>query len=297
MTTTNVYFTQGTKNEQYFFEDIIIESMRIYGVEMYYIPRTLISKDDILGEDRLSQFKSAYPIEMYFENIDNFDGGGFMIQKFGLMVEQSATLVVARRRWDQFVGRYGVTTIPTRPNEGDLIYFPLTKGLFEIKFVQHQDPFYQIGKLYVYKLQVELFQYASEKIDTGIPEIDTFESLKTFSTDPADSKYGQVTGANILHGGSGYTNATVEIVGSTGYGATAEAVITNGSITGLIITNPGSYYSTVPTITISGNGQNATAEAIISVNVDNVDSYGNNTLYKEQKSDIVFNTSNPFGDV
>lgn len=182
MTTTNVYFSHGTRNEQYLVEDLIIESLRMYGNEVMYIPRTLVSKDNILGEDRLSQFKSAFPIEMYFENVDSFGGQGAFIQKFGLMVEQSATLVVARRRWDQFVGRYGVTTVPNRPNEGDLIYFPLSKGLFEIKFVQHQDPFYQLGKLYVYKLQIELFQYASEAIDTGIASIDTFETLKTFNT-------------------------------------------------------------------------------------------------------------------
>ena len=130
-------------------EDLIIESLRIYGQEVMYIPRTLVSKDEILGEDRLSKFKSAFPIEMYFENVDSLDGQGMFIQKFGLMMEQSATLVVARRRWEQFVGRYGATIVPTRPNEGDLIYFPLSKGLFEIKFVQHQDPFYQLGKLYV----------------------------------------------------------------------------------------------------------------------------------------------------
>ena len=162
MTTTNVYFSHGTKNEQYLVEDLIIESLRIYGQEVYYIPRTLVSKDNVLGEDRLSEFKSAFPVEMYFENIDNFGGQGAFIQKFGLMMEQSATLVVARRRWEQFIGRYGVTTIPSRPCEGDLIYFPLSKGLFEVKFVQHQDPFYQLGKLYVYKLQVELFQYITD---------------------------------------------------------------------------------------------------------------------------------------
>jgi hypothetical protein len=177
---TNVYFSQGTRNEQYLVEDLIIESLKIYGQEMFYIPRTLVAKDEILGEDRLSQFKNAFPIEMYFENVDSFAGQGAFIQKFGLMMEQSATLVVARRRWDQLVGRYKKTQIPTRPNEGDLLYFPLTKGLFEIKFVQHQDPFYQLGKLYVYKLQVELFQYASEQIDTGVKDIDAFETLKTF---------------------------------------------------------------------------------------------------------------------
>lgn len=175
----NVYFSHGTRNEQLLIEDLIIESLSIYGQDFFYIPRTLVAKDEILGEDRLSEFKSAFPIEMYFENIDNFDGQGAFIQKFGLMMEQSATLTVARRRWEQLVGRFGVTTIPSRPNEGDLLYFPLTKGLFEIKFVQHQDPFYQLGKLYVYKLQVELFQYASEKIDTGLAAVDVFESIKS----------------------------------------------------------------------------------------------------------------------
>ena len=183
MTTTNVYFTHGTRNEQYLVEDLIIESLQIYGNTMYYIPRTLIAKDDILGEDRLSEFKNLYPIEMYFENVTSFDGQGAIISKFGLMMEQSATLVVARRRWEQMIGQYGQTTIPTRPNEGDLLYFPLTKGLFEIKFVKHQDPFYQLGKLYVYKLQVELFQYSSERINTGECEVDVFETLKTFDTE------------------------------------------------------------------------------------------------------------------
>lgn len=170
----------GTTSEQLLYEDIIIESLDIYGVELFYIPRTLIAKDEILGEDRLSEFKNSYPICAYFEQIDNFEGQGAFIQKFGLMVEQSATLVIARRSWEQTIGRFGQTILPNRPAEGDLIYFPLTKGLFEIKYVQHQDPFYQIGKLYVYKLQVELFQYGSERINTGIEEIDTFESLKSF---------------------------------------------------------------------------------------------------------------------
>jgi len=176
----NVYFTNGTSNEQYLLEDLIIESIRVYGQDMYYIPRILIAKDDILGEDRLSQFKNAYPIEMYLESVSGFEGQGAFINKFGLMMEQSATLTVARRTWERFVGRHSDATLPNRPAEGDLLYFPLTNGLFEIKFVEHQDPFYQLGKLYVYRLEVELFQYASEVIDTGIQPLDEFESLKTF---------------------------------------------------------------------------------------------------------------------
>lgn len=214
----NVYFTQGTANEQFLIEDLIIESLKIYGVDLYYIPRQLVSKDEILGEDRLSQFKQAFPIEAYFENVDSYDGQGAFIQKFGLMMEQSATLVIARRRWKQLVGRYGATIIPNRPNEGDLLYFPLTKSLFDIKFVKHQDPFYQLGKLYVYKLQVELFQYSSERIDTGIPEIDTFETLKSFD------------------------------------------------------------------VTINND-------------IDEVESYGDNNKFQDEGDTIIFNESNPFGDV
>lgn len=182
----NVYFSHGTKNEQYLLEDLIIESISIWGSDFYYIPRVLIGKDQILGEDRLSKFKDAYPIEMYLETVDGFEGQGAFIQKFGLMMEQSATLTVARRRWDQLIGQYGQSQLPNRPAEGDLLYFPLTKGLFEIKFVQHQDPFYQIGKLSVYKLSVELFQYSSEKIETGIEDIDAFESLKTLDVTKQD---------------------------------------------------------------------------------------------------------------
>jgi len=298
MSTTNVYFTQGTRGEQSLVEDLIIESLRIYGNEVMYIPRTLVSKDEILGEDRLSEFKSAFPIEMYFENVDSFGGQGAFIQKFGLMVEQSATLVVARRRWEQFVGRYGVTTVPSRPNEGDLIYFPLSKGLFEIKFVQHQDPFYQLGKLYVYKLQIELFQYASEAIDTGIPAIDTFESLKTFNTNTTRNPNGQITQIVMTSNGSGYTNATVNTTSSSGYGAVLTPVISNGQITSITIQNVGNHYQTPPVLDIVGDGIGAAATAIIQANIDVPSSYGDNNSFKEEAASVInFDETNPFGEI
>lgn len=300
MTTTNVYFSHGTKNEQYLVEDLIIESLRIYGQEVFYIPRTLVSKDNVLGEDRLSQFKSAFPVEMYFENIDNFGGQGAFIQKFGLMMEQSATLVVARRRWDQFIGRYGATILPNRPCEGDLIYFPLSKGLFEVKFVQHQDPFYQLGKLYVYKLQVELFQYSSERIDTGLAAVDTFESLKTFSTNTTRSAFGYVKSINVTSQGSGYTSTpTVVITSGTGVGAAATAVLnTSGRVIRIDVTNGGTGYQVAPAISITGgNGVGAAGTAIIEADIDKPDSFGDNNTFKEEASDILFSESNPFGEV
>lgn len=178
----NTYFSQGTKTEQALIEDLIIESISIWGQTMYYIPRELVARDDILGEDRLSEFKNAFPIDVYLESVDGFEGQGAFINKFGLMMEQSATLTVARRTWEKIIGKTGKSMLPARPTEGDLLYFPLTKGLFEIKFVDHQDPFYQLRKLYTYKLQVELFQYASESIDTGTADVDIFETLKTADT-------------------------------------------------------------------------------------------------------------------
>jgi hypothetical protein len=293
---TNVYFTQGTNTEQYLIEDLIIESLQIYGQDLFYIPRVLVSKDDILGEDRLSQFINSFPIEMYFENVDSFDGQGAFIQKFGLMMEQSATLVVARRRWEQLIGRHDATIIPSRPCEGDLIYFPLTKGLFEIKFVKHQDPFYQLGRLYVYKLQVELFQYSSERLDTGIPAVDVFESLKTLSTDTDVTVHGEIKAINVTNKGSGYTTATVNIASTYGFGATAVANIVDGKVDSITVTEPGHGYTSA-TITITGNGTNAAAVAVIEANVDQVDSFGDNNKFKAESENVIFSESNPFGDV
>lgn len=303
MSTTNVYFSHGTRNEQYLIEDLIIESLRIYGQEFFYIPRTLVSKDDVLGEDRLSQFKSSFPIEMYFENVDSLDGQGAFIQKFGLMMEQSASLVVSRRRWEQMIGRYGQTILPNRPNEGDLLYFPLTGGLFEIKFVKHQDPFYQLGKLYVYKLQVELFQYASERIDTGIAEVDAFESLKSFTTNTTRSAFGAVTSIDITSQGSGYTSApAVVISSSSGNGATAVANLGTGDAEGKVIsvsvTEGGQYYQTAPVITFTGGGgSGAIATSSIEVDIDKPDSFGDNNTFKEESTNIIFSENNPFGEI
>lgn len=275
----SVYHSHGTKNEQLFHEDLVVESLHQYGQNFYYIPRTLVAKDEILGEDRLSKFKSAYSVEMYLENVDGFDGQGAFIQKFGLMMEQSATLVVARRRWDQLVGRFGKTIIPNRPCEGDLIYFPLTDGLFEIKFVTHQDPFYQIGKLFVYKLQVELFQYASERMETGLKDIDDFETLKSFDT--SIIKNGIVSEIKVTAPGAGYTNATVTVGNDwqpeTYYNYGDEVCVSNRRY---IVTSPGTTSSTAPTSS-SGSvtdgtavllyvGVRATATAMIGAGVDSL---------------------------
>ena len=292
----NPYFKFGTNSEQNVVENLIIECLQIYGQEMFYIPRTLVSKDEILGEDRLSEFKNAYPIEMYFENVDGFGGNGAFMSKFGLMIEQSATLVVARKRWQQAVAQYGQTILPNRPAEGDLLYFPLTGGLFEIKFVQHQNPFYQIGKLYTYKLDIELFQYASERIVTGYNVIDDFESLKTFDIDTSVTKFGMIDSIQVTNGGTGYTSATVSITSTTGKGATAIAVVSNGTISAINVTNPGTGYKDA-TVIIAGDGSDAIATATLINDIDKVESYGDNNSFKREAESFIFNDRNPFGEV
>ena len=295
----NVYVPQGTRNEQVLIEDLILESIHMWGQEFMYIPRTLVSKDGILGEDRLSKFKAAFPIEMYLETVDGFEGQGAFMNKFGLMMEQSATLTVARRRWDQLVGRYGLTTLPNRPNEGDLIYFPLTGGLFEIKFVKHQDPFYQLGKLYVYKLEVELFQYSSELIDTGDADIDAFETLKSFTTNTTRSGFGVLGAISVTNGGSGYTSApTVQIDASSGSGAEAVAVVSEGAVVGVNMVEQGVGYKVPPTITfVGGGGVGATAEAFIVADIDRVEDFGDNNKFSTEAAETVFSETNPFGEV
>ena len=174
---TNFYFqsgnTSGTTAEQRLIEDLIIESLKIYGHDVFYLPRTLVDEDTIFDEDTLSQFTQAYPLEMYLENVDGYEGEGDLFTRFGIEVRDQATFVLARRRWDELVATSGgIFTQDTRPSEGDLLYFEKTKSLFEIRQVQFQDPFYQAGKLYVYKLVCELFEYSSEVIDTGVTSLD-----------------------------------------------------------------------------------------------------------------------------
>lgn len=182
---TNPYFTselntQGSSNENMLLSDLIEEAIQIHGQNFYYIPRTLVAKDEILGEDRLSKFKDAYSIEMYVENPQGFLGQGEFVSKFGLYIEQSMQLTMSRRKWFELVSRHGKTILPERPADGDLIYHPIQNRLFEIKYVEKETGFWQLGQLQTFKLTVELFQYASERMETGIPEIDAFESLRSF---------------------------------------------------------------------------------------------------------------------
>ena len=171
----SVYFSLGPKNEQDLYEDVVIEALKIYGHDVYYVPRTIVSLDRILNEDSESRFEGAYKLEAYVESVDGFEGEGTLLSKFGLEMRDQLKLVISRARWNKLVGKYLPKTT-LRPLEGDLIYFPMLKGLFEIKFVNAKSPFYQLQNLPVYKLTCELFEYRGEDIDTGVVEVDQLQS-------------------------------------------------------------------------------------------------------------------------
>jgi len=177
---TSVYFNNFEASmEQYLIEDLVIESIKIHGHDIYYITRTAGALDDVLNEDDLSEYKRADFIDMYIKNFDGFEGEGDFLSKFGLEIRDEMTLTIARRTFELDVGQY---TRNDRPLEGDLIYFPLNKKMFEIKFVEHEPVFYQMGALQMYDLRCEMFEYSQETFSTGVAEIDTlFAGFETTS--------------------------------------------------------------------------------------------------------------------
>jgi hypothetical protein len=176
MAPTNVFFSPKVRSEQLLYEDILVEALRMYGQETYYIPRETITPDEILNEE-YSKYQSTYMIEMYVANTDGFGGEGNLYTKFGLEIRDQATFIVSRRRFSRLVQIDENEIRQERPREGDLIYLPLSKGLFEIKYVEHESPFYQLSQFPTYELQCELFEYTAEKLETGIRDIDQFEEI------------------------------------------------------------------------------------------------------------------------
>ena len=172
---TSVYFSGAVKSEQDLYEDLVTESIKIFGQDVVYLPREQVSEDDLLNET-VNQYTQAFPVEMYLENVDGFEGDGNLLGKFGLEIRDQGTFVVTRRRWEAAVGGLA-TGVGSRlkPAEGDLLYMTMTGRLFEIKYVEPKSPFYQLQKLPSYTLTAELFEYNDQHFDTGWDEIDAIE--------------------------------------------------------------------------------------------------------------------------
>jgi hypothetical protein len=301
----NVYFSQGTTAEKRLYEDIIIESLKIYGHDCYYIPRKIVNTNAIFSEDALSQFGDSYMIEAYVENIDGYAGDGDLLSKFGVEVRDQMNLIVSGRRWDDLVGRFDTTggTSSSRPKEGDLIYFPMVNGLFEISFVEDESPFYQLQNLPTFKLTCELFEYNNQAIDTGVDAIDKFETefatrtRLTLGSGSGTYNIGEDVTQNF--GDSPETIITAEVSGDgTGYvdvssittsfdspeRSTTQFGVTTGSIGNLVGADSGASY---PITGIDGFST-----------IDDNDGDAQNVDFETMGNSFIdFSESNPFGEI
>lgn len=236
----NVYFSQAVQSEQHLYEDLIIESLQIFGQDAYYLPRTIINRDDIFGEDSSSKFDDAYMIETYIENPDGFEGEGDLYSKFGLEIRDEANFIISRRQWQKFIGTHYSNIAYPKPDEGDLIYLPLSNSFFEIRFVEEEQPFYQLSNLPVYKLSCALFEYNDEQIETGVATIDTTQAKNSY----------QVTLDLTVTGGNHFT------VGETVTQTVATGITVFGEVQTITKTS-----DTVATITVSNIGTVDTTNA------------------------------------
>jgi hypothetical protein len=280
----NPFFLQGSPGEQRLVQELINEQLKIYGVEVTYIPRKFVRRQTIIEEVQSSKFDDNFLLEAYVNTYDGYGGSGDILTKFGMSIRDELSLTISKERFEDFIspfledGNDSEYEISTRPREGDLIYFPLGRRLFEVKFVEHENPFYQLGKNYVYELKCELFEYEDETVDTTIDEIDTvledigyivdlqLISSGTDATATTTLVSGGIQEIFLNNDGYGYTNTpTVTISAPPSGGTNAEAVaITTfkggvNSIKEILIINPGAGYSTAPTITISGGGGSGAA--------------------------------------
>lgn len=240
----NPYFQQGSRSEQNLVQDLINEQLRMYGVEIHYLPRKYLSENTIIREVIQSKFDDAYPIEAYVDDFDGYGDNTTILSKFGIQATNEITLIISKERFETYISplikNEQNIKLSTRPKEGDLIYFPLGDRLFEIKFVEHEKPFYQLQKNYVYELRCELFRLGDEVIDTGIDEID--DTLTGGESDGLTED-----GISTLIGAS----QRLTLVG-TGVTATAvTGIVTSGGLRLITVTNRGGGYTGVPRIGIS----------------------------------------------
>ena len=275
----NPFFLQGSQGEQGLVQDLINEQLRMYGLDCHYIPRKLMTSRSIMREVIESRFDQAFPLEAYLMNVDGYAGQGDILTKFGVRVTTEATFVISRERFEESVAPFleqqeDDYEISNRPREGDLLFSPLGKKLFEIKYVEFEKPNYQLRKNYTYQLTCEVFEYEDEVIDTNVNAIDQVVQTDGYSarlilsdvgsvaTATATLNFGAVQQIFLQNDGFGYLAApTVSISTSPGVDATAVAIMTSRSGIGtaksidrILLINPGSGYIGIPTVTVPGTG-------------------------------------------
>lgn len=281
---TNPYFNhfQNT-SEQNLHQDLIIEAIKNFGIDLYYLPREYMNEDLLYGEDTISQFSQAHLIEMYVKTVDGFEGEGDFISRFGLEIRDQVVFSVARRRWENIDLGY------TRPREGDLIFLPLNKKLYEIRFVEHESMFYQFGKLPIFDLTCELFQYDSQRIDTGISDIDTIEDNFAYAIE-----------VQFDSGGSGaFTEDEYVYVGSTIDSANTKGRVISWNSTDRVLklTDIVGTFSSSQNVVGNTSGAYFTVTSTPNTQTFVNDSFANNlTIQTESDGIIDFSESNPFSE-
>ena len=293
MSPLNPYFLHGSSSEQRLVQDLINEQLRMYGQDVVYMPRKLINEKSIIKEAIVSKFDDSFRIEAYVMNFEGFGGQGDILSKFGVRTTDELNLIISKERYEDFISPFLVSDqkvkVATRPQEGDLIYFPLDNSLFEIKYVEGKQPFYQLNNLYVYQLKCEIFEYEDENISTTIEEIDKsvqeFGYIQTITMVSSGATAASASISNLpspsslqyidlINDGTGYlTTPSIRIekapVGGTD--ASAVAIMTyrpprNGSsIDKILLINPGAGYTVSPKVEIlSDTGTGGIATAVIS---------------------------------
>jgi|TARA_B100000131_G_scaffold29465_1_gene27698 hypothetical protein len=281
---TNPYFTQGTTGEQDLQQSLVDEQIKMFGKNVYYIPRTLVKTDSVFGEDTMSKFEGAFEIEAYVEDNTGFRGDGDMFSKFGVQIADQATFVISRTRFTTAVDDNATLIVEGRPNEGDLVYFPMANKIFEIQFVEYEVPFFTLGKQYTWGLRCELFQYSDEDIDTGITEVDAVEV-----------NYANAITVNVADGGSGDFVAE-EIVTGGNSNVTATVKSWNSATRQLVVYNRSGIFSIPETLTGNTSSAAWTSATYNTLNNVNDESQANFVIETQADGIIDFTEGNPFGE-
>ena len=281
---TNSYFTQGTTGEQDLIENLVVEQIKMFGKNVFYMPRTLVNEDTTFTEDALSKFDDAYEIEAYIEDPTGFTGDGELFTKFGVRISDQVTFIISRKRFTEAVDDNAQLIVEGRPNEGDLVYFPMANKIFKIMFVEHEQPFYQLGKIHVWGLKCELFEFSDEQFDTGVTAIDQIE--QDFSV--------SIT-INFATGGTGDFTVGEVVAGGTS-NITAEVKSWDSTNRQLQVFNRTGIF-TIPE-TITGQSSSAAWTTASYNTLNNTSSeYDSNSSFETLADGIIdFSEGNPFGD-
>ena len=277
----------GSAQAQKFIENLVVESIEIYGQDIYYVPRTIVNRYTVFGEDSDGKFESARAIRAYVNNVEGWEGQGELLSKFGVRIEDKTTFIFSREKFKEKVDDLEVLNVEGRPNEGDLIWFPITKHLFEIQFVEVERPFFQLGKGYVWECQCELFEYSDEAIDTGIAALDAIETA-----------FANAITVGLVAGGSGSFTVGETVTGGSS-NVTAEVKSWDSSTRTLIVINRSGTF-TIPE-TLTGGTSSASWTTATYNTMDNQNtavSVDQNYDFEQLDNDIIdFTEANPFGTV